>query len=88
MKKLRNVIIRNLTDEQREDLLLVMQETDNRNASQALLDACRGYARMVRIYRRERQEVEKLRKENTRLRKGLEEIVSIQDRLSRSLEKD
>lgn len=88
MKLLRNVIIKNMTDEQRNDVLLAMRETGKGTASQALLSICKGYARMVGVYKSNQQELERLRIENARLRKGLQTVLGTVQQLEEALGKE
>ncbi len=50
-RKIRNIIIRNLTDEQREHILSAMRDTGHATASQALMAVCEGYSRMALLCR-------------------------------------
>lgn len=85
-KAIKNVIIRNLTEEQRKDIMLAMRETGMCTASKALLAVCRGYAQMVLVCRSNLAEMERLKAENRKLRKGLETIRSIRQQLDQVLE--
>ena len=67
-KEFRNVIIRNITSEQLEDIQLAMRDTGNATASQALLSVCKGYNRLSVLLKNIQEENKRLRKENELLR--------------------
>lgn len=77
-KGLKNVIIRNLTDRQREDIKTAMKETGMATASKALLAVCAGYSRMVSLYRGNQKEVERLRTENRKMKECLRAVMKTQ----------
>ena len=80
-RKIRNIIIRNLTDEQREHVLSAMRDTGHATASQALMAVCEGYSRMALLCRSSLEEIVRLKGENARLRAGMAGVMEALDRL-------
>ena len=74
MKEIRNILIRNLSDEDMEAVNFAIRETGKKQASQALLVMLRSYQRMTLQLRRMAEENQRLVQENSRLKLGLESI--------------
>ena len=51
MLQIKNVLIRNLTDDDREAIQTAIKETGYKQASKAMLAVCKGYSRMVKLYK-------------------------------------
>ncbi len=81
MLQIKNVLIRNLTDDDREAIQTAIRETGYKQASKAMLAVCKGYSRIVKLYKEMMEERNQLKKENERLRNAIKSILSIQDEL-------
>lgn len=81
MIQIKNVLIRNLTDDDREAIQTAIRETGYKQASKAMLAVCKGYSRIVKLYKEMMEERNHLKKENERLRNAIKSILSIQDEL-------
>lgn len=88
MLQIKNVLIRNLTDDDREAIQTAIKETGYKQASKALLAVCKGYSRMVKLYKETIEERNRLKKENERMRKAMKTILSIQDELQQFMNDD
>lgn len=88
MLQIKNVLIRNLTDDDREAIQTAIKETGYKQASKALLAVCKGYSRMVKLYKETMEERNRLKKENERMRKAMKTILSIQDELQQFMNDD
>jgi len=81
MERFRNILIRNLTDEQYENVREVMKETGQATASKAILDVCRGYFRMVTLLNSFREENIRLKKENAMLHESVGVVIKAGEKL-------
>ena len=81
MTKIKNVLIRNLSDDDREAIQLAMDETGKHQASQALLPICRGYARVVTQLKKANKENASLKEQNRKLRRCAEIVLNISEEL-------
>lgn len=81
MTKIKNVLIRNLSDDDREAIQIAMNETGKHQASQALLTICRGYARVVSQLKKANKENACLKEQNRQLRNCTEIILTVSEKL-------
>lgn len=81
MTKIKNVLIRNLSDDDREAIQIAMNETGKHQASQALLTICRGYARVVSQLKKANKENACLKEQNRQLRNCAEIILTVSEKL-------
>ena len=88
MLQIKNVLIRNLTDDDREAIQTAIKETGYKQASKAMLAVCKGYSRMAKLYKETMEERNRLKKENERMRKAMKTILSIQDELQQFMNDD
>lgn len=88
MLQIKNVLIRNLTDDDREAIQTAIRETGYKQASKAMLAVCKGYSRMVKLYKETIEERNRLKKENEKLKKSIKIILSIQDELQQCVNED
>lgn len=69
MAKINNVLIRNLSDHDREAIEIAKQETGQPTASKALLAVCKSYARITGLLKKNNEEILYLKKRNLELEK-------------------
>lgn len=81
MLYIKNVLIRNLTDDDREAIQTAIKETGHKQASKAVLAVCKGYSRIVKLYKDILEERNQLKKENEKLRKAIRTVLNIHDEL-------
>jgi hypothetical protein len=67
MAKINNVLIRNLSDHDREAIEIAKQETGQPTASKALLAVCKSYARIIGQLKKKNEEILSLKKRNAEL---------------------
>lgn len=63
-RKIKNILIRGLTDEDRQMISVLMAETKCRQASKALLKTAHSFTRILGIVKRQEDQIKALEKEN------------------------
>lgn len=82
-----NILIRNLSDQDREMLNQVMQETGCRQASKAVLKAAYSFVRSATLIKRQGDRIKDLEAENYILRRNATQIVEYSKKLDLVLSK-
>lgn len=82
-----NILIRNLSDQDREMLNQVMQETGCRQASKAVLKAAYSFVRSATLIKRQGDRIKDLEAENYILRRNVTQIVEYSKKLDLVLSK-
>lgn len=82
-----NILIRNLSDQDREMLNQVMQETGCRQASKAVLKAAYSFVRSAALIKRQGDRIRELEAENYILRRNATQIVEYSKKLDLVLSK-
>lgn len=82
-----NILIRNLSDQDREMLNQVMQETGCRQASKAVLKAAYSFVRSAALIERQGDRIRELEAENYILRRNVTQIVEYSKKLDLVLSK-
>ena len=82
-----NILIRNLSDQDREMLNQVMQETGFRQASKAVLKGAYSFVRSAALIKRQGDRIRELEAENYILRRNATQIVEYSKKLDLVLSK-
>ncbi len=92
MKKINNILIRSLSDSDREDLLYLMDQVKLYQASKAVMQAVHAFRRNTQVIRKQAERIRDLECHNQILRRNSEQIVKsvgkIKDVLSKGGDKD
>lgn len=84
-RRIKNVLIRDLTDEDREVIAMLMQETGCRQASKALIKAAHAYTRCLAIIKRQAAMLNELERENKAFRRNAQAIVGAAEEITNLL---
>lgn len=79
---LKNIIIRNITDKQREAIEIAKRETGYATASQAVITATCSFSRMVRLTRQLQEENLRLKREIRTMKKCVAQVLETAERIS------
>lgn len=82
-----NILIRGLSDQDREMLQTLMQETGCRQASKAVMKAAYSFARSAGLIKRQGERIKELEAENYILRRNATQIVEYSKKLDLVLSK-
>lgn len=86
-RKLSNVLIRDLTDQDNDTLQAIMTDTGCYQASKALIRCAYSYLRMSEITKRQADRIRELEAENHVLRRNATQIVEYSKKLDLVLSK-
>lgn len=78
---LKNIIIRNITDKQREAIEIAKRETGYATASQAVITATCSFSRMVRLTRQLQEENLRLKREIRTMKKCVVQVLETAERI-------
>lgn len=84
-RQIKNVLIRNLTNEDRQVITAILSETGCRQASKALLKAAYSFLRILGIVKRQEEKIQALEKENKSLRASFELMAEANREIGRIL---
>lgn len=84
-RKIKNILIRNLTNEDRRVIATLMQETGCRQASKALMKAAHSFFRILSIVKRQEEKIKSLEKENEELKGAFESMRNAHKEIGRIL---
>lgn len=86
-RKIKNVVIRGLTDEDNKTIRAIMDDTGCYQASKALMRCTYSYLRMLDVVKKQSTRIQDLELENHRLRSNASLIVESVKKLSLELSK-
>lgn len=84
-RKIKNVLIRNLTNEDRRVITALMAETECRQASKALIKTAYSFFRILGVVKRQQEKIQALEEENKLLRASFDLMTDAHRAIGRIL---